>query len=128
MAVRAVVVEDDPFLLEAICDFLEGCGVDVVLRAQDAAAAMRAMAGLGPDVVILGSATTIGCGPDPARTITESFPTTSFVTLEVPGQEHAPGQSAFSGVRAIQLDGDPAQFIQAVRQVGAKSQYRLTWS
>ena len=128
MAVRAVVVEDDPFLLEAICDFLEGCGVDVVLRAQDAAAAMRAMAGLGPDVVILGGGTTTGCGPDPARTITEAFPTTSVVTLEVPGEQHAPDQSASSGVRGIQLDEDPAQFIQAVRQVGARAQYRLTWS
>ena len=34
MAIRAVVVEEDPFLLEAVCDFLEGCGVDVVVRAR----------------------------------------------------------------------------------------------
>ena len=128
MAIRAVVVEGEPFLLEALCDFLEGCGVDVVLRAQDAAAAMRAMARLGPDVVILGTGAMTGCGPDPARTITEAFPTTSVVTLEVPGQERVPDPSASAGDRTIQLDGDPTQFIQAVRQVGAKAQYRLTWS
>jgi DNA-binding NarL/FixJ family response regulator len=128
MAIRAVVVEGEPFLLEALCDFLEGCGVDVVLRAQDAATAMRAIAGTGPDVVILGSGATNGCGPDPVRTITEAFPATSIVTLDVPGHEHVPDPFPSSAGRAIQLDGDPTQFIQAVRQVGSRAQYRLTWS
>jgi DNA-binding NarL/FixJ family response regulator len=129
MAIRAVIVEGEPFLLEALCDFLEGCGVDVVLRARDAAAALRVMAGVNPDVVILGSGTETGCGPDPARTIIDAFPAISVVTLQVPGAGSALNLTPVAaGGRAVQLDGDPATLIEAVREVGARTQYRLTWS
>ena|SRR5947207_7844165 len=129
MLIRAVVVEEEPFLLEAICDFLEGCGVDVVLRAQDAAAAMRAIPGANPDLVILGGGTEDACGPDPARAIGESFPRVSVMRLQVPGDGAAPDPSpSVWGGRAVQLDGDPATFIEAVRHIGARAQYRLTWS
>jgi DNA-binding NarL/FixJ family response regulator len=129
MAIRAVVVEGEPFLLEAICDFLEGCGVEVVLRAQDAAAALRAIPSVSPDVVILGNGREPGCGPDPARTIEASFPAISVVTVSVPGFGTSGNEAhSSSGHRAVELDGDPTTFIEAVRRLGARTQYRLTWS
>ena len=128
MAIRAVVVEEDPFLLEAVCDFLEGCGVDVVVRAPNSSAAIRAIAFSHPDVVLLGSGAADGCGPDPEQTITDSFPGVAVVALAVPGHGAPRMGGAANGAKPIHLDGDPRELIQAVRQVGAKAQYRLTWS
>ena len=127
MPIRAVVVEEDPFLLEAVCDFLEGCGVEVLVRAPNASAAIRAISFSHPDVVLLGSGAADGCGPDPERTINETFPGIAVVALEVPG--HVAPQAAWgANVKPVRLDGDPRELIETVRQAGAKAQYRLTWS
>ena len=129
MIIRAVLVEGEPFLMEALCDFLEGCGVDVVVRSHDVPSAIRAMAGLSPDVVLLGSGVTTGCGPDPARTISQACPTVSVVTLAVPGHGSPRGAPSASGsAPGVSVDADPTEFIETIRHVGAKAQYRLTWS
>ena len=127
MPIRAIVVEEDPFVLESVCDFLEGCGVEVLIRASTPSAAIRAVAASHPDVVVLGSGAADGCGPDPERAISQSFPGIPVVALEVPGHG-APPVATGPRVRPIHLDGDPRDLIETVRRVSAKAQYRLTWS
>ena len=127
MAIQAVVVEGEPFVLEALCDFLEGCGVDVTARAPDAAAAIRTMAETLPDIVLVGSAAVGQDEREAARMITDAFPAVPVITLSTPGHPVIVGlPSPESSV--VQLDCHPGEFIETVRRAGTKAQYRLTWS
>jgi DNA-binding NarL/FixJ family response regulator len=83
MSIRAIVVEDEPLVREALADFLEAAGIDVVGIASGGAEAISSVAAFLPDVVIMDLRLPGMDGVEATRIIKESYPFIRIIMLSV---------------------------------------------
>src|SRR5436190_3809959 len=96
---RIVVADDDPGVLQHICEMLEVC-FDVVARAQDGRDLLKAVRTLAPSVVVTDIAMPEVSGIEATRIIVQRHP----------------------GVKVVVVSGyDDAEFVEAVFKAGASA-------
>lgn len=101
-AVRVLVVDDSPQFLEVVCVLLElEDRVDVVGRANDGAEAIRAVAALRPDLVLMDVQMPTMNGITAALIISTCFPSTKVVLMSADESPELREQSRRCGARAF---------------------------
>jgi DNA-binding NarL/FixJ family response regulator len=117
--IRTVVVDDIPSLLEATCAVLESDGlVEIVGRARDGAEAVRAVAQLDPELVVMDVNMAGMNGLDAASLISHHFPRTRIMLMsgeespEIRYRSQACGADAF-----VFKVGFPQAYVSLLRKI-----------
>lgn len=115
MAVRALIADGSPAVREAIRQYLDCIGCDVVAEVETAAQALPVFRTIKPEVVALGAALAYGGQPTPfdlLRLIKQEAPKTSIVMI---GAERLSDQGQIfvreGALDCVRLDGDRPQSL-----------------
>jgi two-component system chemotaxis response regulator CheY len=87
MGIKLVIVDDAPFIREAIRGILKGSEVELVAEASDGEEAVLIVQKLQPDVVLMDLVLPKKNGIDAAREILENNPKVKIVACSTEGQE-----------------------------------------
>ena len=89
--IRVMVVDDHPIVSNGLRDVLEGSGhFEVVGQAEDGEEALRAVAGLAPQVIVMDVIMPNKDGIDACREIMELLPDTRVLMLTASTEMDAP--------------------------------------
>ncbi len=87
MGLKIVIVDDAPFIREAIRNITEGEGMEVVAEAADGLQAVEAVKKFSPDVVILDLVLPRQNGIDTAKEILSARPGTAILACSTESQK-----------------------------------------
>jgi DNA-binding NarL/FixJ family response regulator len=122
--ITAVVADDHPAMLSALCEVLADAGVDVIGRAQNGEEALAKIEARKPDVAIVDVRMPRLGGVDVARQLAERAPDTSLVFYTAYGDRALVTEALDVGVRGFVLKEAPlSDLVRAVEIVAGGGTY-----
>jgi DNA-binding NarL/FixJ family response regulator len=119
-ALRVMVVDDHPIWREAIERDLRGAGLDVVGAAGDGEQALRRMAAVRPQVVVLDLRLPVLDGVDTTRRIAAEHPGVRVLVLSASGEEGDVLAAIKAGATGYLVkSASSAELVEAVRRTAA---------
>jgi DNA-binding NarL/FixJ family response regulator len=119
-----VVADDHPAVSDSVCRFLESCGIAVVARVADGAAAADAIELHRPTVAVLDHRMPVLGGLDVARRSARSAPETAIVLYTGYSDGALLNDALDAGVRGVILKEAPVEdLLRAVRTAAAGGVY-----
>lgn len=119
--IRVLLVDDHPMFREGVRFTLQRAGdIEVVAEATDGAEAIAAVAGTGPDVVLMDLAMPGVGGLEATATIVQNRPSTAVLVLTMSEHDAALFAALRAGARGYLVKGAPGEeVVSAVRAVAA---------
>ncbi len=111
---RALVADDAPVMLEAICSVLEFQGVEVIGRAEDGLRAVTAAAKLNPELVIMDVHMPVLDGLEAAKLLAQYFPAIRIILISGDVSPELGEQCRASGADAFVFKVDFPQEVEPV--------------
>jgi len=122
--ITAVVADDHPALLAAVCDFFADSGIDVIGRAADGQEALAKIEKRGPTVALVDIRMPRVGGIEVAQRIRRSAPETAILLYTAYGDEALLSDALDAGVRGFVLKEAPlADLLRAVQTVAGGGTY-----
>ena len=117
--IRVMVVDDHPIMRNGLRDTLEASGrFEVVGQAEDGEEALRTVAGLGPEVVVMDVIMPNKDGINACREIMELLPETRVLMLTASSEEDAVIEAVAAGATGyLQKYSRPEELVEAVLDV-----------
>jgi DNA-binding NarL/FixJ family response regulator len=122
---RAMVVDDEPTVREAIHSLLETFGFDVVAEAEDGLAAVEAVAGARPDVILMDVRMPRMDGLEATREIKARYPHVQVVLLSAYDDSTFRKSAEEFGATCYLVKGSSAVLLEQVLTSAAQLHRRL---
>lgn len=87
MGIKLVIVDDAPFIREAVRHLLEGSDIEIVGEASDGASAVKIVLSKNPDVVLMDMVLPNKNGIDATKEILAQLPKTKIIACSTESQE-----------------------------------------
>jgi DNA-binding NarL/FixJ family response regulator len=110
---RVVLVDDHPFYREGMARLLRRSGIDVVAEVPNAAAAIRAVGKLAPEVVVMDLNLPGLSGVEATRRITGAFPGCRVLVISVSADPADIGNALLAGASGYVLKDRPVEELVA---------------
>jgi DNA-binding NarL/FixJ family response regulator len=114
--VTCLIADDHPAMIEAVCDVLEGHGMEIVARATDGEDALAKLEAKRPAVALIDIRMPRLSGIDVARTAQRATPETAVVIYTAFGERSLLTEALDVGVRGFVLKEAPlSELVRAIQ-------------
>jgi DNA-binding NarL/FixJ family response regulator len=122
--ITAIVADDHPAMLAAVCDVLADAGIDVIGRAQNGEEALAKIEARRPSVALVDVRMPRLGGLELARAAAERAPETALIFYTAYGDRALATEALDAGVRGFVLKEAPlSDLVRAIEIVGAGGTY-----
>lgn len=121
MGIKLVIVDDAPFIREAVRNLLRGTEIKLLAEATDGEEAVQIVVKEKPDVVLMDMVLPKKNGIDAAKEILEKFPSVKIVAFSTEGQENLLIKALDAGCCSfLEKPFKAEDLLKVIRAVGKK--------
>ncbi len=119
MGIKLVIVDDAPFIREAIRNMISGTEIELIAEAEDGESAISVAEKTNPDVIMMDMVLPKKNGIEAAKKILESNPSAKIVACSTEGQESLLIQAIDAGcVSFLAKPFRSEELLRAIRSAG----------